>query len=213
MTMVLAIAMVACEGPAGVAGKDADPVKLPPLKVGTIPAMDLVVGGDAKTVVLSGYFSDPQGQTLTYAATSSMTAYATVSVTPTTATLTVTAVAAGKSTITVTATDTDKLMAKQTFAVTVAAAAPDPVPDPVPDPATVPGTIEYVKATYATLSLDPATAAGASQDIELSRWSQPEIERRDGCLRGSEGSGYHKCRACSGHGGYERVDGYCGIEG
>ena len=141
MTMALAVAMVACQGAAGTPGepgKAADPVKLPPLKAGTISAMGLVVGGDVGTVDLSGYFSDPQGQTLAYAATSSMTAYATATVTS--ATLTVTAVAAGKSTITVTATDPDKLTATQTFMVTVTAASTTPAtpatpatPDPTAD--------------------------------------------------------------------------------
>ena len=66
MTMALAVALVACQGAAGMPGepgKDAEPVKLPPLKAGSIQAMELVVGGEVGTVEdLSVYFSDPQGQ-------------------------------------------------------------------------------------------------------------------------------------------------------
>ena len=120
MTMALAVALVACSGAAGKpgeAGKDAEPLKLAPFKVGKIPAMPLVVGGKPGTVDLSEHFSDPAGRALTYTATSSMMAHATVKVDK--MTLTVTAVAAGESTITVTATNLDKLMAKQTFMATV----------------------------------------------------------------------------------------------
>ena len=166
MTMALAVAMVACSGAAGTPGepgKDAVPVKLPPLTGGTIPAMALVVGGDAGMVDLSGYFSDPQGQTLTYAATSSMTAYATATVDQTTATVTVTAVAAGKSTIAVTATDPDRLTATQTFMVTVTAAGTTPEPEPEPDP----GTITIPDTTKVPVDLNDHLPAGAAADYVL----------------------------------------------
>ena len=122
--MALAVALVACQGAAGVDGKDAATPKLAPFKVGTIPAMTLEAGKTG-TVDLSGYFSDPEGKTLTYTAVSDMPKYATVAP-PKDAMLTVTAVAAGKSTITVTATDPDKRMATQKFMVTVTKAATTP---------------------------------------------------------------------------------------
>ena len=89
MTMALAVAMVACSGAAGTPGparpgKDAptpDPTELTDPLDGWHHSSDGASSrrsGDARTVDLSGYFSDPQGQTLTYAATSSMTTYATV---------------------------------------------------------------------------------------------------------------------------------------
>ena len=123
MAMALAVALVACSaaaGKPGEPGKDAETPKLAPFKVGTIPPMPLVVGGDAGMVDLSGYFSDPEGKALTYTASSSKMDYATVKVDNAKMTLAVVAVAAGKSTITVTATDPDKLTATQTFMVAVA---------------------------------------------------------------------------------------------
>ena len=71
--------------------------------MGTISDQALDVGGTAATVDVSGYFSDPDGDTLTYTVSSSDTNVATASVSN--ATVTVTAVAAGSATITVTATD------------------------------------------------------------------------------------------------------------
>ena len=120
--MALAVVLMACPaaaGKPGADGKDAEPPKLAPFKVAKIPAMPLVVGGESGMVNLSEHFSDPAGRALEYMATSSMTDYATVNVVDK-MTLTVTAVAAGESTITVTATNPDKLMAKQSFMVTVA---------------------------------------------------------------------------------------------
>ena len=88
-----------------------------PTPVGTIPAQTVEVSGTAATVDVSSYFSDPDGDTLTYTAGSSDTAIATVSVS--TATVTISAVAAGTATITVTATDPDAETAAQTISVTV----------------------------------------------------------------------------------------------
>ena len=88
-----------------------------PTPVGTIDAQTLNVGGTAATVDVSGNFSDPDGDTLTYTAASDDTAIATVSVSSATATLT--PAAAGTATITVTATDPDGLTAEQTISVTV----------------------------------------------------------------------------------------------
>ena len=100
--------------------------------MGEIVDKALTVGDAASTTDLSGYFSDAQGQALSYTATSSMPTVATAAVAE--MTLTVTAVVAGTSTITVTATDPDKLTAKQTFTVTVTAAGTTPTPTPTPTP-------------------------------------------------------------------------------
>ena len=73
----------------------------PPVAVGDLPA--LVLSDAAMTVDLSGAFSDPDGDALTYSAVSSSPAVATVSVSG--PVLTVTAVSVGAATVTVTATD------------------------------------------------------------------------------------------------------------
>ena len=72
---------------------------LAPVKVGTIPTQTVGVGGTAATVDVSPYFSDPDGNPLTYVAGSSDTSKATVSGSD--ATFTITPVAAGTATITV----------------------------------------------------------------------------------------------------------------
>ncbi len=91
-----------------------------PTKVGTIPNQTVAVGRNAKTVDVSGYFSDPDDDTLTYTASSSAEAKATVSVSE--STVSIAAVAKGSATITVTASD-GALSVAQTIAVTVSAQA------------------------------------------------------------------------------------------
>ena len=90
-----------------------------PTTVGTIPAQTVSIGGSAGTVDLSSYFSDPDGNPLTYSATSSDTSKATVSVSG--ATVSITPVATGSATITVTATDNSNATATQDISVTVIA--------------------------------------------------------------------------------------------
>ena len=96
----------------------------PPSAVGTIPALTMDAG-DTATVVASHYFWDPDGDTLTYSATSSNDAVATVSLSASKATIR--RVALGTATITVTANDPGALTATQTFAVTVENRAPTAV--------------------------------------------------------------------------------------
>ena len=88
-----------------------------PTTVGTIPAQTLKVSGTDAAIDVSSYFSDLDGDTLTYTVGSSDTAIATVSVSS--ATVTISAVAIGTAKITVTATDPDAETAEQTIAVTV----------------------------------------------------------------------------------------------
>ena len=87
-----------------------------PVAVGTIPAQTVDVGSST-TVSLGGYFSDPDNDTLTYAATSGYISRATVSVSG--STLTINGVATGIAQISATATDPGGLTATQTFIVTV----------------------------------------------------------------------------------------------
>ena len=79
--------------------------------------------GNTTTVNLNNYFNDPDGDTLTYTATSSDTGKATLRVSE--RNLHITAVAGGRSTITATATDPDGLTAEQTFTSIVTEDIPD----------------------------------------------------------------------------------------
>ncbi len=86
--------------------------------------------GSTESVDLAAYFSDPDGDELTYTASSSNTGIATVSVSG--ATAQVTGVTAGSATVDVTASDPGGLSADQTFTVTVPNRAPvagEPIED------------------------------------------------------------------------------------
>ena len=88
----------------------------PPTAVGTIPDRELMVG-DSATLDVSGYFSEPDGQVLGYAAAVSDSSRLTATVEA--AVLTIAAVAKGDVVVTVTATDPGGLSATQSFRVTV----------------------------------------------------------------------------------------------
>ncbi|WP_420448367.1 Ig-like domain-containing protein [Candidatus Palauibacter sp.] len=90
--------------------------KGPPAAVGEIPEDTLEVG-EAATVDLSGYFTDPDGDALTYTATAFFERIARVSVAG--STLTVEGAAEGSTSITVTASDPDGNEATQRTRVTV----------------------------------------------------------------------------------------------
>ena len=89
-----------------------------------------MVGGTT-TINLANLFTDADGDTLTYTASSADTTKATVSLSS--ATLTVTAVAAGTTTITATATDPGKAWAKLSGSVTVRASNSAPTAINIPD--------------------------------------------------------------------------------
>ena len=88
----------------------------PPVTVGTIPRDTLEVG-DTATVDLSGYFNDPDGDSLTYAATAFFERIAGVSVSG--SVMSVRGLAEGSTSITATATDPGGLEATQRTRVTV----------------------------------------------------------------------------------------------
>ena len=86
-----------------------------PVAVGTIPGSGLEIGGTS-TIDASGYFSDPDGDELSYTGASSNEAVATVAMDGSTATIT--AVAAGDAVITISASD-GQASVSQGFRVTV----------------------------------------------------------------------------------------------
>ena len=100
-----------------------------PEPVDTMPDVELFVDG-AFTGTVSRFFSDPDGDPLTYGAESSDTGVVVVEVSGDT--LTVTAVVQGTATVTVTATDPEGLSATQTANAEVINRAPEPV-DSMPD--------------------------------------------------------------------------------
>ena len=90
-----------------------------PVAVAVLPPLALNVRNRAETVDVSAAFEDPDGDDLTYSASSSALSVATVNVSG--AAVTVTPVLAGTATVTVTATDVDgaNLSATRTFEATV----------------------------------------------------------------------------------------------
>ena len=92
-----------------------------PRAAGTIPEQVVEVDS-AVAVDVAAYFTDPDGDTLTYSAVSS--SVANVSVTVSGSTVTLTGVAAGSAVVTVTARDPEGLTAEQAFPVTVPNRAP-----------------------------------------------------------------------------------------
>ena len=104
---------LACSGDA-TAPDPAPPANRAPVARGEIPAQVVTEGAPVELDV-SGYFEDPDGDSLTFAATSSNTAVVRVAVAGTVATLT--AQTAGAAAVTVTARDPDGLEARAVFAV------------------------------------------------------------------------------------------------
>lgn len=92
------------------------PANRPPVATGTIPAARMLVG-DTVTVILTGYFSDPDNDRLTYTATVSNSSIATATVSD--SFLTVTGLASGGAVVTVTARDPGGLSAQQQMGVDV----------------------------------------------------------------------------------------------
>ena len=125
---------VTATDPAGISIQQAFAVTVPnwqPYAVGTIPGQS-VESGQTVTVDVSPFFTDPDGQPLSYTAASSDQGVATATVDG--SAVTVAGVAAGTATITVTATDPGELTAQHRFSVTVRAANEAPeVASPISD--------------------------------------------------------------------------------
>ena len=101
-------------------------VNTPPMPVGTIDTVTVSEGGST-TLVISGYFSDADGDALSYEATSSDDDIATVSLADSTATIN--GHDPGSATITITATDPRGASAMQQATVSVKT---PPMPDSIP---------------------------------------------------------------------------------
>ena len=102
----------------------------PPAAVGVIPPLTLIEG-QSETVDVSAFFSDPDGDDLTYTATS--TNPEVLSVVISESSLTASALSAGNAQVTITATDPDGASASHLVDVTVEAANRDPVvSNPIP---------------------------------------------------------------------------------
>ena len=115
----MATVTVTARDPRGLAAQQRFEVTVPsraPEAVGAIPVQTLSVG-ETVTVGVSSYFSDPDGDPLSYTATSSNTEVAEVSVTG--SSVVVAAGARGVATVTVTARDPGGLSASSSFAVSV----------------------------------------------------------------------------------------------
>ena len=115
---------VTARDPEGLSAEQAFGVTMPnraPKPRGAIPDR-WVYAGDSAGVNVARYFSEPDGETLVYAAESSGPATATVSVSG--GVVTVAGMAVGEVTVTVTARDPHGLEARQRFVVTVSNRAP-----------------------------------------------------------------------------------------
>ena len=129
-----------------------------PVTSGTIAPITLTAGDSPQTVNLSTYFSDPDGDTLSYTAVSANTRVATVTVSN--ATVTISPVAAGGTMVMVIVQDTDGLTVTQNIAVTV-----DPAPNRTP-------------VAVGTISSVALTAGDSTQTVDVSIYfSDPDGDR------------------------------------
>ena len=110
---------VTATDPGGLSAQQSFEVTVPnraPEPVGSIPDTELIMAED-QSVDVAEYFNDPDGDALSYAASSADDGVATVAVSG--STVEVVAAAAGSVTITITASDPGGLEAQQQWAVTV----------------------------------------------------------------------------------------------
>ena len=109
----------------GVTVRQSPPPNQAPVVVSAIPAQ-IVAEGESVSVTLDDYFSDPEGGSLNYGATSSNEGVATTSISG--SAVVVEGVSEGTATVTVTATDPGGLSARQQFGVTVGRGSGQPGP-------------------------------------------------------------------------------------
>ena len=148
-----------------------------PVPKGSIPGQSVAIGETATVSSLGQYFSDADGDALTFDATSGTPTVATASVSG--QSLTVTGVSQGTAEVTVTANDAEGLSATQRFTATVPNRAPT-VSSQIPDAEVFVGEILQVdlsghfadpdgdELTYAAVSSDEGVAAASLSGAELS---------------------------------------------
>ena len=143
------------------------PANRAPTATGSIEAQT-IPAGESVTVNVAGNFTDPDGNTLSFAAASSDDAVATASVSG--SNVTINGVSAGTATVTVTASDPGGLSATQSISVTVEAANQAPVAEgTIDDLGLVVGgeTTVDVAASFSDPDGDELTYAAASSDTTV----------------------------------------------
>ena len=142
------------------------PANGPPEPVGALAALKIGVDEAAESIDVSGAFRDPDGDRLTYAASSSAPAVASATVAG--SMVTVTPVAPGTATVTVTATDVEgsNTSVTQTLAVTVLA--------PFTDDPLVPG-VTPIKAVHFTELRARIDGLRASAGLARFAWADPVL--------------------------------------
>ncbi len=145
-----------------------------PVTVGTISARTLTVGDSPLIIVVSGNFQDPDGNRLSYSASSNNTSVATVSASG--SQITITPVNAGSATITVTASD-GTLTATQNISVTVT---DSQVPDTNPVPAPQEQDTDVSEESWmpdANLREEVRAALGLSDSEALTQQAMTQLRR------------------------------------
>ena len=143
------------------------PANRAPTATGSIAAQT-ISAGDSVTVNVAGNFTDPDGNTLSFAAASSDDAVATASVSG--SNVTINGVSAGTATVTVTASDPGGLSVTQSISVTVEAVNQAPVAEgTIDDLGLVVGgeTTVDVAASFSDPDGDELTYAAASSDTTV----------------------------------------------
>ena len=146
-----------------------DPPNRPPETAGTLPAVRLPGPGTTLEVDVSAAFGDPDGDPLTYTASSSAPRVVTARVAGTRVTLT--AVSAGWSTVRVTAADPGGLSAAQSFAAAVPTTTGEGrfTEDPLR-----PG-VTPVRAVHFTELRERIDALGEAAGLGRFRWTDPVL--------------------------------------
>ena len=162
-----AAAVLNATGPAAAAWRDRPPRRnRAPVAVGTLPDRRLSLGARLDVDLLQA-FDDPDGDPLTYTASSSAPDVAAVGVAG--ARVTLTAVGEGTAAIRVTATDPGGLSAAQQFRATVGVA-PSPFTDDPLRPGVTP--IRAVHFTELRMRIDALRAAAG---LARFRWTDPVL--------------------------------------